>query len=146
MSLVRKGGMIVLIVYTFVITSLRTLRSPNDFAEAHWLLDYRFGFIKRGLILMLLLWGNRMSAAHRFSIQGCSLFDGKRRNNCLTGMRTTFLLTQSQEIQPVHRPHTRRAGRSSGNDDPFAEGSCPALRLADPLPLTAGAQDRGAGD
>ncbi|MDZ7695455.1 MAG: hypothetical protein U5R49_00530 [Deltaproteobacteria bacterium] len=23
---------------------------PNDFAEAHWLIDYRFGFMKRGLI------------------------------------------------------------------------------------------------
>lgn len=23
---------------------------PNDFAEAHWLLNYRFGFIKRGLV------------------------------------------------------------------------------------------------
>jgi hypothetical protein len=26
------------------------VRLPNDFAEAHWLLDYRFGFVKRGLV------------------------------------------------------------------------------------------------
>jgi hypothetical protein len=26
------------------------VRWPNDFAEAHWLLDYRFGFVKRGLV------------------------------------------------------------------------------------------------
>jgi hypothetical protein len=25
------------------------MRWPNDFAEAHWVLDYRFGFVKRGL-------------------------------------------------------------------------------------------------
>ncbi len=31
------------------ITLARTLRWPNDWTEAHWLLDYRFGAIKRGL-------------------------------------------------------------------------------------------------
>ncbi len=31
------------------VTVARTVRPPNDFAEAHWLLDYRFGFIRRGL-------------------------------------------------------------------------------------------------
>lgn len=39
------GGVIV----TMGITLSRSIRWPNDFAEAHWLLDYRFGFIKRGL-------------------------------------------------------------------------------------------------
>ncbi len=31
------------------VTGLRAARHANDFAEAHWLLDYRFGFIRRGL-------------------------------------------------------------------------------------------------
>jgi hypothetical protein len=30
------------------ITMARAVRYPNDFAEAHWLLDYRFGLIRRG--------------------------------------------------------------------------------------------------
>lgn len=34
---------------TLLTTLLRTLRAPNDWSEAHWLLDYRFGFVKRGL-------------------------------------------------------------------------------------------------
>jgi hypothetical protein len=50
MTLPRKLGISALIIYTFVITILRAFRSPNDFAEAHWLLDYRFGLVKRGLI------------------------------------------------------------------------------------------------
>jgi hypothetical protein len=29
-------------------TLARAVRWPNDFAEAHWLLDYQFGFVKRG--------------------------------------------------------------------------------------------------
>ncbi len=39
-----------IIGWTFAITITRAIRAPNDFSEAHWLLDYRFGFIKRGLI------------------------------------------------------------------------------------------------
>src|ERR1051325_6529937 len=42
------------IAWTYCVTFLRALRPPNDFAEAHWLLDYRFGFVKRGLAGMLL--------------------------------------------------------------------------------------------
>lgn len=38
------------VVWTMAVTASRAIRLPNDFAEAHWLLDYRFGFIKRGLI------------------------------------------------------------------------------------------------
>ena len=41
----RRG----LVAWAMVITMARAIRYPNDFAEAHWLLDYRFGFIKRGL-------------------------------------------------------------------------------------------------
>lgn len=33
----------------YAATALRAIRPPNDFAEAHWLLDYRFGFVRRGL-------------------------------------------------------------------------------------------------
>lgn len=39
-----------LVVWALLITLLRAIRFPNDFAEAHWLIDYRYGFIKRGLI------------------------------------------------------------------------------------------------
>ena len=39
-----------------VATVLRTIRWPNDWAEAHWLLDYRFGFVKRGLVGQVFTW------------------------------------------------------------------------------------------
>ncbi|MGB3975485.1 MAG: hypothetical protein WBM02_09175 [bacterium] len=39
-----------IIIWTFIATTSRSLRSPNGFAEAHWLLNYQFGFIRRGLI------------------------------------------------------------------------------------------------
>lgn len=39
-----------------VATVMRTIRWPNDWAEAHWLLDYRFGFVKRGLVGQILTW------------------------------------------------------------------------------------------
>ncbi|MBK6734410.1 MAG: hypothetical protein IPG61_10025 [bacterium] len=39
-----------LVLWAFAFTSWRALRGPNDFALAHWLLDYRLGFIKRGLL------------------------------------------------------------------------------------------------
>jgi hypothetical protein len=39
-----------LVLWAFAATSWRALRGPNDFALAHWLLDYRLGFIKRGLL------------------------------------------------------------------------------------------------
>ena len=38
------------IIWTFAVTISRSIRKPNDFSEAYWLLDYRFGFIKRGFI------------------------------------------------------------------------------------------------
>ena len=37
-------------------TLTRTVQLPNDWAEAHWLLDYRFGYVKRGLPGQLLAW------------------------------------------------------------------------------------------
>src|SRR5436190_1595716 len=45
-----RALLFILLVWSMVITVLRAVRLPNDFAEAHWLIDYRFGFIKRGLI------------------------------------------------------------------------------------------------
>lgn len=39
-----------LVTWTFAVTTWRALRLPNDFSMAHWLLDYRLGFIKRGLV------------------------------------------------------------------------------------------------
>ncbi|MCJ7433962.1 MAG: hypothetical protein MUO77_10790, partial [Anaerolineales bacterium] len=37
------------ILWMFGITILRGLRQPGDWAEAHWLIDYKFGFLKRAL-------------------------------------------------------------------------------------------------
>lgn len=50
MQLSKKIGIIILMLWTMAVTASRALRTPNDFAEAHWLLDYRFGFVKRGLV------------------------------------------------------------------------------------------------
>ena len=38
------------LVYTLLVTLLRTFRLPNDWAEAHWLTGYQLGIYKRGLI------------------------------------------------------------------------------------------------
>lgn len=46
----RSFNIIILMLWTTAVTVYRGWRAPNDFAEAHWLLDYHFGFIKRGLI------------------------------------------------------------------------------------------------
>lgn len=40
----------IVVIWTFGATLARSVRAPNGFAEAHWLLDYRFGFMKRGLV------------------------------------------------------------------------------------------------
>jgi hypothetical protein len=37
-------------VWAVVVTSLRATRLPNDFSKEHWFIDYRFGFVKRGLV------------------------------------------------------------------------------------------------
>lgn len=37
-------------VWLLGVTLLRSFELPNEFAKAHWLIDYRFGFIKRGFI------------------------------------------------------------------------------------------------
>jgi hypothetical protein len=45
-SFFLKSG---LLFWVLLMTVLRAVRRPNDWAEVHWLVDYRFGFIKRGL-------------------------------------------------------------------------------------------------
>ena len=37
-------------LWTLAVTILRAARLPNDFAKEHWFIDYRFGFVKRGLV------------------------------------------------------------------------------------------------
>jgi len=49
MRRLEAGARLSLVGWAMVITMARAVRYPNDFAEAHWLLDYRFGFIKRAL-------------------------------------------------------------------------------------------------
>src|SRR5436309_7281138 len=50
MTTAKKIEIAAVFVLTLVVTSLRAVRMPNDFSKAHWLIDYRFGFVKRGLI------------------------------------------------------------------------------------------------
>jgi hypothetical protein len=50
MRLRKRCIPILVCAWTLSVTVARALRLPNDFAEAHWLLDYRFGFMKRGLV------------------------------------------------------------------------------------------------
>ncbi|MCP4144605.1 MAG: hypothetical protein GY752_04890 [bacterium] len=38
------------LLWAATVTVLRALRWPNDWAEAHWLISYNFGFLKRGLV------------------------------------------------------------------------------------------------
>jgi len=45
----RKIVLVFLYLYALAFSILKTARFPNEWAESHWLLDYRFGFIKRGL-------------------------------------------------------------------------------------------------
>ena len=46
----RKVMTVILLVGTLVATVMRGFRLPNDFAEAHWLFDYRYGFHRRALM------------------------------------------------------------------------------------------------
>jgi hypothetical protein len=45
----RKPLLIFLFLYALVFSVLKTIRFPNGWSGGHWMLDYRFGFIKRGL-------------------------------------------------------------------------------------------------
>jgi hypothetical protein len=62
----KSGAIIFGFCLILVITSLRTLRLPNDWAEGHWLLNYDYGFIKRllpGTIFKPLIYSNGASNA-----------------------------------------------------------------------------------
>ncbi|MET3037101.1 hypothetical protein ABXT08_13405 [Chryseobacterium sp. NRRL B-14859] len=45
----QKALVIFLYIYALSFSFLKTIREPNEWAKAHWLADYRFGYIKRGL-------------------------------------------------------------------------------------------------
>ncbi|WP_294205513.1 hypothetical protein [uncultured Chryseobacterium sp.] len=45
----RKVLIPLLYLYALAFSVLKTVRLPNEWAVSHWMLDYRFGFIKRGL-------------------------------------------------------------------------------------------------
>lgn len=45
----HKALVIFLYIYTLSFSFLKTVRWPNEWSQSHWLMDYRFGFIKRGL-------------------------------------------------------------------------------------------------
>lgn len=61
MRLRDRIAYIIILAWTFAVGAIRGFRLPNDFAECHWLLDYRLGFIKRGLI------GTLYYGAHRLT-------------------------------------------------------------------------------
>ncbi len=46
----RDAAPFLVVVATLLVTLARSLREPNQFSMAHWLFDYRFGFMKRGLV------------------------------------------------------------------------------------------------
>src|SRR3954451_20067096 len=46
----RKLVIVAAMATTLIATCLRAARLPNHFATEHWLVDYRFGFVKRGLV------------------------------------------------------------------------------------------------
>ncbi|MBW8866180.1 MAG: hypothetical protein JF610_02445 [Acidobacteria bacterium] len=46
----RKLVIVAAMATTLIATCLRAARLPNNFATEHWLIDYRFGFVKRGLV------------------------------------------------------------------------------------------------
>jgi hypothetical protein len=47
---VRSFAPLILFTYLLSVTAYRGIQWPNDWAEAHWLIGYQFGFIKRGLV------------------------------------------------------------------------------------------------
>ncbi len=57
----RRLTIAALLLWTFVVTILRGVQSPNEFAETHWLIDYRLGFTRRALVgsLVTLLTGGK---------------------------------------------------------------------------------------
>ena len=60
--------------WTATITVLRAIRWPNDWAEAHWLIGYNFGFVKRGLVGTLFSPFANKNAELAIKIASTSLF------------------------------------------------------------------------
>ena len=60
--MIRKAAIVIAMLWAVGVTALRATRLPNNFSIEHWLVDYRFGFVKRGLVGTLLSLGTR--AAH----------------------------------------------------------------------------------
>jgi hypothetical protein len=50
-------------LWTIAITSARAARLPNDFSKEHWFIDYRFGFVKRGLMGTIVSLATRLAHA-----------------------------------------------------------------------------------
>jgi hypothetical protein len=46
----RKNLFYLTVLLTLAATVLRAIRLPNNYSQSHWLLDYRFGFMKRGIV------------------------------------------------------------------------------------------------
>lgn len=63
--------MIFLYLYALIFSVSKTIRIPNQWAQSHWLVDYRFGFIKRGLAGELF---GFLSVKNTFSITVLSIF------------------------------------------------------------------------
>lgn len=89
----------VLLGVTLILTLSRAWRWPNDFAEAHWLLDYRFGFVKRGLSGQLLsstlgLAGTEPTAAIISAVAAA----------LLAALSIALLWTASQVVRASARP------------------------------------------
>ena len=40
----------IILLYTLIISTARTIRQPNDWSESHWLIGYQLGVYKRGLV------------------------------------------------------------------------------------------------
>lgn len=66
----RKSLLIFLYLYALIFSVSKAIRMPNQWAQSHWLLDYRFGFIKRGLAGEIF---GFLSAKNTFSITVLSI-------------------------------------------------------------------------
>jgi hypothetical protein len=49
------------VAWTVAVTTARAVRLPNDFSTAHWLIDYRFGPLKRGVVGSLVWLGSAVT-------------------------------------------------------------------------------------
>lgn len=104
----RKVLLVLLYLYALAFSVLKTIRFPNDWSEAHWMLDYKFGFIKRGLVGEILGWFFQKNEFNILILSGGILFllytvifiiavkESFRRENSLYSLLffVTFFLSQ----------------------------------------------------